>query len=106
MTDISFVPNQFAIYEFDEGFIFQWASAVHIARSKHKVQKFSFLVTYKMELKAKEPSRGTFVSCCYPIENLVHLYFWVTAYSWQILNIFSSVHQIICKYRLQDNIFL
>ena len=54
LADIPFVTDQFAIYEFYEGFVFQWFPVIHISWGYHKVQQLTPLVTYQMQLEAKD----------------------------------------------------
>ena len=81
VADIPFISDQLAIYEFYEGFVFQWFPVIHISRGYHKVQQLTPLVTYQMQLKAKEPSHGALASLRNALEYLVDMYPLVPAYS-------------------------
>ena len=81
LADIPFISDQLAIYEFYEGFVFQWFPVIHISRGYHKVQQPIPLVTYQMQLKAKEPSHGALASLRNALEYLVDMYPLVPAYS-------------------------
>ena len=81
LADIPFISDQLAIYEFYEGFVFQWFPVIHISRGYHKVQQLTPLVTYQMQLKAKEPSHGALASLRNALEYLVDMYPLVPAYS-------------------------
>lgn len=81
LADIPFISDQLAIYEFYEGFVFQWFPVIHISRGYHKVQQLTPLVTYQMQLKAKEPSHGALASLRNALEHLVDMYPLVPAYS-------------------------
>ena len=81
LADIPFISDQLAIYEFYEGFVFQWFPGIHISRGYHKVQQLTPLVTYQMQLKAKEPSHGALASLRNALEYLVDMYPLVPAYS-------------------------
>ena len=43
---ISLISNKFAVDEINKGFIFQWFTVVNITRGNHKIQQFSFFITY------------------------------------------------------------
>lgn len=81
LADIPFVSDQLAIYEFYEGFVFQWFPVIHISRGYHKVSNSPPLVTYQMQLEAKEPPHGALASLRNALEHLVDMYPLVPAYS-------------------------
>ena len=82
LADIPFIFDQLAIYEFYEGFVFQWFPVIHISRGYHKVQQLTPLVTYQMQLKAKEPSHGAFASLRNALEYLIGISPEIMAYGY------------------------
>ena len=111
LADIPFISDQLAIYEFYEGFVFQWFPVIHISGGYHKVQQLTPLVTYQMQLKAKEPSHGALVSLRNALEYLMDMYPLVPAYSKG-----SAVHEtyastfseqrLVDEYSQRDGYFL
>ena len=81
LADIPFVSDKLAIYEFYKVFVFQWFPVIHISWGYHKVQQLTPLVTYQMQLEAKEPSHGALASLRNALEHLVDMYPLVPAYS-------------------------
>ena len=70
-----------AIYEFYESYVFQWFPVIYISWGYHKVQQLTPLVTYQMQLEAKEPSHGALASLRNALEHLVDMYSLVPAYA-------------------------
>ena len=81
LADIPFISDQLAIYEFYEGFVFQWFPVIHISGVIIKFSNSPPLVTYQMQLEAKEPPHGALASLRNALEHLVDMYPLVPAYS-------------------------
>ena len=48
LADISFVRNRLAIDKFDKSLVFQRYPVIHISRSEHKIENFTFIIDYQM----------------------------------------------------------
>ncbi len=87
-TDVFLVCDEFPVYEFYKGFVFQWLAVINITGSYHKIQQFTLLVADKVQLESEEPSHGTLAPLCNTLESLLNVNPLIPAYSQR-----SAVHE-------------
>lgn len=72
--DVSFISDEFSIYERYEALILQRLSIINVSRCNHKIKKFTLLVAYQVKHESEEPAHRTLTPSCNALECLVHVY--------------------------------